>query len=288
MKKILLLFIPAMMLGISSCEKTKVDSGEKGRVEFVMSTAGSGLKAAVSDSVTPGTYQLLLTIADMNGVPVLEDKLLPVFLFGNDFVSEKIEIGTGRLQLLKFMVISPDGSVIYAAPLEGSPRSYLVNDPLPLRFAVSAGEVTTLHPEVLSVNGASPSEFGYVSFGINIVNPVPVYVLAMLDNPLVMAPTQITTATLVVTSADGWQHKFFLEAKINKIEIRGGSGEYTFEVLKDGYAPAKFRFSERELRATSEQDPLVLKIGGDAASIGNPEARTRQRKGRTDLRSRTG
>ena len=50
--------------------------------------------------------------------------------------------------------------------------------------------------------------------------------------------------------------------------IKGGSEHYTFEVLKDGYSPAKFQFSIDELNKTSATDPLVLTISeGPMSSV---------------------
>ncbi len=260
MKRIIFLLVPVLIMGMSACQKTMDKPAGKGHLEIVMNMGNTGLKSALTDSLLSSSYQLLLSVADQNGVPVLEDKMISLFLFGGGFVSEKIEIASGNLQLTKFMVIDPSGNVIYAAPLEGSARAYLVSDPLPISFRVSPGELTTLSPEVLNINGASPTDFGYATFGMQIVNPLPVYALVMLNNPLIMAPTQITDAYVKVTSADGWQHRFYLERKVNKIEIKGGSEQYTFEVLKDGYSPVKFQFKEEELKMTTQENPLVLTI----------------------------
>ncbi len=260
MKKLLLLLLPAIILSVNGCEKPGDISTGKGQVEFTINSNDTGLKSA-SDSIPSTSYHLLLTISTPDGIPVVEDKIIAVYRFGEGFTSEKLELESGSFMLTKFMLINPSGVVIYAAPLHDSPRSYLVNTPLPFRFSVESGQVTSLSPEVLSVNGASPSEFGYVEFGFHVVNPLTFYVLAMLDNPLIMAPTQITDANLIVSSHDGWMHQFHLERKVNKVLVKGGYEQYFFEVLKDGYSPSKFRFSAEELSKTSENNPLVLTIG---------------------------
>jgi hypothetical protein len=88
--------------------------------------------------------------------------------------------------------------------------------------------------------------------------------MCILDNPLSMAPTQLTTAQLTVTAPNGWHYTFKLEAAINHLVIRGGSEYYYFELNKEGYPPQKMRFYARELMATSRENPLVLKIPWDS------------------------
>ena len=261
MKKLILILVPALLiLGMNACEKNSDRQGINGEIKFVIGMENAGLKAALTDSIPQGSYQVLVTVKDQNGATLFDNKLIPVYRFGDGFVSEKINIQSGALQLTKFMVIDPAGNVVYASPVKGSAKAFLVNEALPLSFRIVTGELTSLSPEVLPVNGASASDFGYVSFGMQIVNPLPVYVVVMLNDPRIEAPTQITDAMLNVTSDEGWMHAYSLERKINKILIRGGSPTYRFEVMKDGYSPAKFYFTEEELQKTTEANPLVLTI----------------------------
>ena len=158
------------------------------------------------------------------------------------------------------MVINPLGAVVYAAPLAGSPLAYLTNKPLPLNFNISPDKITTVTPEVLPVDNQSPGQFGYASFGVEIINPLVFYTECFLDNPLLMAPTQITTAKLTVYADSGWHYSFKLEAMINRIVIRGGSEKYIFLLEKEGYAAQNFEFTASQLMATSQTNPLILKI----------------------------
>ena len=228
MKKILIMLLPAIMLGIGGCEKTNDNPSEKGEIEFVLNSGNTSLKSTPNDTIPATSWHLLLTVTDRSGVPVFEDEMLDVYQFGDGFMSEKLKIESGSFKLTKFMLIDPSGKVMYAAPVEGSPRSYLVNNPLPTAFSVSPGGLTTLSPEVLSVTGAVPSEFGYVSFGMRIVNPLEVHVVVMLDNPLIMAPTQITDAKVLVSSEGGWFHEFYLERKVNQIHDKRRIGTLYF------------------------------------------------------------
>ncbi len=268
------------VIGFSSCEKKIAGDGSMGKLEISLYVPGmSGLlKSATLDSIPPvkdtsriASYQLLISIEDLTGKLIISDKLIPVYSFGTGFVSENLEIPAGEYKLSKFMVINSAGQVIYAAPIAGSPLAYLVNIPLPLKFVIAPGQVTRILPEVLAAADQSPSQFGYANFAIQMVYPLSFYVICVLDNPMLMAPTQITQAKLTVyansiiaknTSSvtKPWSFTFKLEAAVNHITIRGGSESYVFVLEKEGYLPQKMQFSSRELKATSKENPLVLKI----------------------------
>jgi hypothetical protein len=76
-----------------------------------------------------------------------------------------------------------------------------------------------------------------------------------------MAPVNFTDAALSVYHPDGWNHDFRLKAKVNRVVIRGGGDHYKLIVKKEGYDPAELKVSARELHATSENDPLIVRLG---------------------------
>ena len=51
---------------------------------------------------------------------------------------------------------------------------------------------------------------------------------------------------------------------INHLIIRGGSDIYYFLLEKEGYLPQKLQFTAAQLRATTKENPLVLKIPWDS------------------------
>jgi hypothetical protein len=262
-----ILRIPLMMtfawslIFFGSCEKkNNGENDSSGTARFAFSPGENvTAKSGTYDSINL-SYQLMISVEDLQGRPVLTDKMVPVYPFGTGFISEAIEIKAGEYNLVKFIVIDPEGRVIFASPLEGSPLAYLINDPLPVYFGVNPGQVTNVVPEVLAVGDYTPGDFGYASFGVQIINPLEFWAVCYLDNPLIMAPTQITDAKLTVFAQDGWSYTFYLKAEINHIIIRGGSEYYKFILQKDGYATQTFQFSARELMGTSREQPLGLKI----------------------------
>lgn len=252
-----------MAAGMQSCEKKSPAAEETGSFELFLNldeSEVSNLKSEIYDSVDIRQYHALLTLVGPDSMPVLEDELLPLYKFGDGFFSEKIELSVGHYQLEKFMIINPAGEVIFASPLRGSPKAYLVKNPLPIGFGVRPGETTRLSPEVLPVQGEPPSEFGYSTFGFVVVNPLPFYILAILDDPRIMAPTVFTEAKLSVFHPDGWRHSFKLLPQINRVVIRGGAEAYKFIVEKEGFKPIEMEVPARRLLATSKEDPLIVRF----------------------------
>jgi len=253
------------VLSLFSCEK-KNNTGP-GTAEFSISTLEelNGSKSGTSDdSSTIVSYQIMISVEDMEGNPVLTDKLVPLYIFGTGFVSENVEIEAGQYNLTKFLVINPSGIVIYAAPLAGSPLAYLVSKPLPIPFRIFPEQITRILPEVLPVGDYPPEQFGYANFGVQIIKPLVFWTICYLDDPIIMPPVVPTTARLTVYAANGWHYTFKLEPRVNRLIIRGGSEFYHFLLEKEGYLPQKMQFSAKELMATSPEFPLILKIPGES------------------------
>lgn len=251
----------------SSCEKNS-DNTSKGTAKFSIESIDESIQAksaGTSGDSALVSYHLIVSVEDTEGNPVLTDELIPVYIFGTGFISEDVEMASGDYTLTKFMVINPAGEVIMATPVEGSPLAYLVDDPLPISFSIVAGTATMIAPELLIVGNYDPGDFGYISFGGQIIKPLGFFVMAIIDNPLSMSPGIIpTTAGLTVYAYDNWHYTFRLAAEVNRLLIRGGSGVYSFLLEKDGYQPQYFTFTARELAATTKDNPLILKIPYDS------------------------
>jgi len=250
-----------VVVSLSSCEKNS-ENTSKGTAKFSILSIeqSSQTKSALTDTALV-SYQVMVSVKDTEGNPVLTDELIPVYIFGAGFVSEEVELEAGNYNLTKFMVINPAGEVIFATPVEGAPLAYLVDDPLPVGFSILAGTSTSIAPEVLPVEGQTPGDFGYVSFGIQIVKPLGFYAICIIDNPMIMAPTPLlTTAKLTVYAGESWHYSFKLEAALNHLIIRGGYDTYLFLLEKEGYMAQRFYITARELRAATKDNPLVLKI----------------------------
>jgi len=276
--KTLIRLLPIILLltgniGLTSCEKKNSHDSDRGKLEISLSLpdkisaskSGSGI---LSDTSRIVSYHLMISIEDMKGNNVMSDSLIPLYTFGTDFISEKVELMTGGYKLTKFMVINPSGEVVFAAPVEGAPLAYLVNKPLPLSFDIFPDQVTRIVPEVLAVGDYTPNQFGYASFGIKIIIPLHFWAICIIDNPLSMAPgLQLTTAKLTINADTSWQYTFKLDSTANHLIIRGGSQVYYFLLEKNGYLPQKMEFTAGQLMTTTKENPLVLKIPWDSNTV---------------------
>lgn len=253
----------------SSCEKNS-DNTSKGTAKFSIASIDESIQAksaTLSNDSALVSYHLIVSVEDTEGNPVLTDELVPVYMFGTGFISEEVEMASGDYNLTKFMVIDPAGEVILATPVEGSPLAYLVDDPLPISFSIVGGTATMIAPELLLVGDYDPGDFGYISFGGQVIKPLGFYVMATIYNPLSMSPGIIpTTADLTVYAYTNWHYTFKLAAEVNHLIIRGGSEVYSFLLEKEGYQPQSFNFTARELAAATKDNPLILKIPYDSGS----------------------
>ena len=228
----------------------------------------------------------MVSVADTKGNSVLTDKLIPLYTFGTGFLSEKIEIKTGEFRLTKFLVINPTGAIVYATPMAGSPLAYLTKKPLPMTINIFPDKVTSVLPEVLVVGDQSPSQFGYATFGVQIINPLEFYTNCHLDNPLISAPIQMTTAKLTISDNSGWIYSFKLIAEANHLTIRGGSEKYTFLLkrkamhLRDGIYRYPTSGSQKR-KSAGFKDPCWHFNDSDSF----PTTRTRWRERCNDIQS---
>ena len=242
------------------CQKTDNISDIEGTVEFSV-LLNDGLKTISEDSSEYSSCGIIISVKSDNGDMVLTDHYVPLLKFGTALISSKIELQSGDYQLTKFMVIRGDNEVIYASPLEGSPKSYLVIDPLPIHFRVNANKSTLVSPEVLPVKDSQPEDFGYVSFQVNVVNVIKLFTAVRVHNPLSMAPIDwFYSEAKVLVSAGNWMHTYDFDANVNMILLRGNSREYKFMVTTADTDTAIFTFSLKELLKTSENNPLFLDI----------------------------
>jgi hypothetical protein len=246
--------------GLSSCKKETI-SNATGTIEFSINLPeGTGVLKSTNTDAEIVSYQLLISVEDTKGNPILSDKLVPLYTFGTNFISEKVELRSGEFRLTKFMVIDPSGAVLYATPVTGSDLAYLTGRPLPVLFKIVSGQTTPVLTEVLLVGNQSPALFGYAVFGIQIIKPLDFYTFCIIDNPLIMAPVKMTSAKLTISNNNGWIYTFNLRDSVNHLTIRGGSDKYTFLLEKEGYTSQKLQFTGQQLLEATKEKPLVLKI----------------------------
>ena len=264
--KSLFLLVSALLL-FAGCERQASQDIQTGKVGF--SVMGDELNvslksASFDDTTTNSRLSLLISVADADSNLIIDKKILPLYIFGNQFISEKIELNEGYYFLTEFMVVNSEGEVVYAAPRSGSELAYLVNRPLPIGFKIIPGSESNLKVEVVPVNNQNPDQFGYLSFGIQIVKPLVFYAYVFNDNPLVYAPLTILPAKVIVTGPDGFIYRFGFKARINKVAVRHTPGVYVFQVMADMYSETR-RYTYDQLMNATEDSPLKIPVGNPYA-----------------------
>lgn len=272
MKTIQIITLAMVFLAVGLVQSCEDKPEVSGKVDFSISMDAEELLKSVSndstvvdDSIAPtGFWQLVITVVSTDGEVVMEDRRIPLIGFGSEFISEKIELKAGEYLLEKFLVIGPYGNVVYAAPLEGSPRAYLVNHPLPLHFVVKPEQVSHLSPEVLRVHHSSPADFGYASFSFNVVRPIVAWVMVVDDNPLSMRPSSAIPARMTLRARDGWTHEYSLRAGANKVLVKPGYEWFKVVVKNPDYPILKEEIAARKLINSTEERPVVFQMGEGA------------------------
>jgi hypothetical protein len=144
-----------------SCKHEENLSPTLGKATFSLSkkTRSNG---RVNETATPAF--VLLSIKDSKGI-AQENVKLPLFAFGQSYLSDNLQLQTGTYQLTQFAVLDAANKVIYITPLEGSDMAKYVADPLPINFVIKEDENTQVTPQVLAVLEEDKLElFGYASF----------------------------------------------------------------------------------------------------------------------------
>jgi hypothetical protein len=264
MKTLVRLFLVAIAVPslayLYSCENKGDVQDEKGIAEFSITFPAADDSKSGNKADSAVSYHILISVADLKGNTVLSDSLIPLYIFGSDFVSENIKLNAGEYKLTKFMVINQAGTVVYASPVAGSPMAYLTMKPLPLNFNIFPNQVTKVLPEVLAVGDSTPDKFGYAAFGMKVIEPLVFWAVCYLEYPVTAAPLQLIEARLNISTTSGWFYSCRLAAAVNQITIRGGSEIYNFVLEKDGYQSQKLQFTAAQLKATTKDKPLSLKI----------------------------
>jgi len=252
------------ILFISSCEKHP-EVAEEGILELgvALEQLDGPLKSALADSMNVKTHFVVISVTKEDGQPVLDHERLELYNFGGHWITKEIKLKVGRYEIVKFLIVDSEGNVLMAAPVEGSPKAYLVDDPLPFPFPILKNQTSRVAPEVLPVHNEPPETFGYATFGYNVVRTLDFFVAVYIDDPRIMAPTRFTDAKLTVTIDSMLRHSFKLEAKVNRVTVRDSRWDYLLVVDKEGFAPKRLVVTRERLLNTSPDNPLVIGLPMD-------------------------
>lgn len=277
------LVLIASLAGFISCEEGTIETNPEGflSIGIVVDEDAPAMKSAESDTAITNLFVAVISVINEQGEMVLQDEQVELYRFNDQFVSEEIRLFAGQYDLVRFLVMDPNGNVLFAAPMEDAPLAYLVYDPLPIHFRIWKEEKTQVSPEVLPTWNYTPEDFGYLSFGVSVVRPLVFFAAAYMfcENSTLVAPSLITSAMMLVRADSTWRHAYALEPKINRIIVRDGFPYYYIKVEKEGFVPFEKRFTRDELKEHTQTNPLMLPLKyefcdstiteGDTISSGN-------------------
>jgi hypothetical protein len=240
-----------------SCKKEKTSPNAQGQAEF--SIGISQLKSLSGDTIASNLAYVIVSIEDANGNTVKNSEKIELYNMSGNYISKPLGLLVGNYKLTRFLVLDRNNNVVYASPIVGSAKAYLVKNPLAISFSVSLNAVTKVVPEVLKAIDSKPEDFGYASFGFEIAKTFDFLLGVFIYNPSAQN-FGLTTAQLKITSNsalvyEGPLNAYYSEgngydslAITNKITIPERYTTFTIEVTKLGYASFAQTFSKEDLR----------------------------------------
>lgn len=267
--------ISMAMCFIYSCNKDEIPVPEvKGGVVFGFSANGEvksaiGLKSA--EALEDASF-IIVTIINNEGAEVYSQEQLPLINMNGSFITHPISLLVGDYTVTEFIVVDEDGNALYIAPLEGSSKAYLVDDPIPIEFSVSKDEVLKLLPEVLSTENAIPEDFGYTTFSFEVVETFDFLIGVFVYNDLILN-YELTTASLTVEADGALIYSGLVEAITDTVTLNDGYFEYIVTVEKEGYSTYVDTFLNAELKlyySSEDNGPLVVVLEASEIIMGQP------------------
>jgi hypothetical protein len=247
-----------LLLITSACHDAgnAVQPEEQTAVAFLFDVAtskASGAGAARRKDRQDAT-ELVVSITDAAGAMVYESEQIELYNFEGSLLSRPLSLVPGSYDLTQFLVRDAGGAVIYAAPLTGSELAYLVADPLAIAVDTTKDTVTTVRPEVLSTAEHIPEDFGYASFGLDVVEVIDFLVAAFVYDAGAQALIPTTAAIEITNEAGDGLYSGSLETLTNKITVPKGHAQYQVTITKPGYADYTQSFAVAELAAYFASD----------------------------------
>jgi hypothetical protein len=248
------LLITMLILGafMQRCtEDEPQHQSQKVQLTFSLSTPGDTDGRIAGD--LPDGSELVLSLVDLSGNPVMTQQRIPILSLGGSYMTGPIELVPGQYKVDDFM-IALGSEIIFAAPRGNSPLAPAVVRPIPFNFKVKANQVNNIAMEVITTDGFLPQDFGYVSFGISVVNPLQIAVFIVSEGE-----AKLTSAEAFVYHDDVLIKQVSLPAKTNLISFKGSPDDtYRLVIRKAGYADFIHEFIYADL--IEELDRLPWKI----------------------------
>src|SRR6187431_3759251 len=142
----------------------------QGKVQFALAITSASADGGriLSQSFPSGSY-ISLSIETPSGASVYSLKKVDLIKLGDGYITAPLALAEGSYRLTDFFVMSASNEILYATPKAGSPLAGLVEHPLPMNFSITADGIVNLDVQIVDADQQSPQDFGYVSFGVDVV-----------------------------------------------------------------------------------------------------------------------
>lgn len=228
----------------------------QGKVQFALTTSSESSDGGriSSQSFPEGAY-ITLSIETASGASVYSFERINLIKLGDAYITAPLAISEESYRLTDFLVMSENGDVLYATPKEGSPLASLVTHPLPMNFSITADGIVNLDVQVVDADQQSPEDFGYVSFGVEVVeSDFSISVFTEDNNSL-----NLTSATLRLFQGTDLVYTQSLMAKVNPMNFKGDhNASYTLVVEKEGYTIKTKKYVLGDLLNELDGEPLTF------------------------------
>jgi hypothetical protein len=266
MKKIVLSICSLVVLSLLyiSCSKDDIKPNKKeGTVEFGFSLKApshSGTQKSSMKTLAAEPAAVVVSIKKANGNSAYTMQKVDLYNMNGYYISKPLSFLPGSYTVDQFFVVDATGNVMYATPLQGSPKAYLVSEPLPISFTVSKDAVTKIVPEVLSTVDSTPEDFGYSTFSFEVIKTFDFLIGVFVYNES-SQNFELTNANLTIVAASKIIFTDTLAAITNKITINDGYDNYFLTVTKDGYKTWTDTLTAAELKLyfrSEDKGPLEV------------------------------
>jgi hypothetical protein len=249
-----------MALIMVSCSDQQDPVSEQQEIQFGVniSTGSSGGRAAD----VPAGSKLLISISNQSGV-VFTRRSVSILKMGGSYLTEPVSLPTGRFSLTEFLVVNEEDEILFAVPKTGSQLAAAVPHSLPYSFVIGKGKVNNIDMGVISTSGASAAAFGYASFGIDVINTVPVSIFIEENGQLVL-----TDATIFLynnhPTGEVLDQTIAFDSKVNYVsfDINENPNWYShiFIVEKEGYVTYNRAFTQERLLSGEPIEIVLTKL----------------------------
>lgn len=257
MKPSLKLFLTLITLSclLSQCKEDDVPQNTKVQFGFQLQLPDAGGRTSQVADLPEGA-SLRVSISTSSGTPVFTLQEVELLKVGDSYISEPLTLPPGNYTLEHFLVVNESHEVLYAIPHEDSPLAELVDDPLPIPFEATENNMSNISVSVVSTEAHVPEDFGFVSFGIEFIDPIEFTLSVFIPSD---GALELTSAKAFLLHGTDTVVRELLDPTINHINFFGNDAStYSLVIVKDAYGKYTREFVLADLKNELNGQPLSV------------------------------